>query len=181
MLNNEQQKKLLQIARESVEHFVSNGEKKEFKITDDELLDKKGAFVTLHVGGELRGCIGRIEPSEEPLWQVVRDMAIEAATGDPRFFPVEEKDLEKLDYEISVLSVPERINDWKKIELGKHGVIVKKGYNSGVFLPQVATDTGWELEKFLGELCGSKAGLAYDCYKNDPEVELYIFTAQVFK
>ena len=103
-----------------------------------------------------------------------------AASEDHRFQPVSKSELGELDYEVSVLSVPKKINNWEEVELGKHGVIVKKGYNQGVFLPQVATETGWDKEQFLGELCSQKAGLDPMAFKNDPEVELLTFTAQVF-
>lgn len=179
MLNEKQQKQLLKIARESVEFFVKTRKFLAFEIKDEGLNENQGAFVTLRIGQHLRGCIGQIEPDEKPLWQVVRDMAIEAAINDPRFNPVSEEDLKKLSYEISVLSPPEKINNWKNIELGKHGVIIKRGAQGGVFLPQVAEETGWSLEEFLKNLCVSKAGLEENCYKNK-EVDLYVFTAQVF-
>ena len=180
MLDIQQQKQLLNIARTTVESYVKDGKTPEFDITDERLKWQEGAFVTIHNDGKLRGCIGQIVPTDDPLWQVVRDKAISVATEDYRFSPVKEKELEELDYEISVLSVPEKINNWQDIELGKHGVIVRKGMHGGVFLPQVATETGWSLEEFLAQLCSQKAGLPADCYKNDPEVELQIFSAQVF-
>lgn len=181
ILNKDQQQTLLGIAQETVEEYVRNGEIKDFVIEDERLMVREGAFVTLHKDGELRGCIGQIIPSGDPLWQVVRNMAIEAATDDPRFKPVAGNELQYLDYEISVLSVPKIIDNWQDIELGKHGVIVEKGiFNKGVFLPQVATETGWDLEEFLSQLCSQKAGLAGNAYKNDPKVVLKVFTAQVF-
>jgi AmmeMemoRadiSam system protein A len=106
-------------------------------------------------------------------------MAVAACSEDDRFHPVSVDELDKLEYEISVLSRPEKIDDWRKIELGKHGVIVRQGRRGGVFLPQVATETGWTLENFLSQLCYQKAGLSPDCYK-DPNTEIKIFTAQVF-
>ena len=170
---------MLNIARTTVETYIKEGKMPDFKITDERLNRKEGAFVTLHENGDLRGCIGQIVPSDQPLWQVVRDMAIAAATEDHRFNPVSQTELEKIDYEVSVLSVPKPIDDWKKIELGMHGVIVKKGlFNTGVFLPQVADETGWTREEFLSELCSQKAGLERDCYK-DKDVTLEVFTAQV--
>jgi len=180
MLNSKEQKELLKIAKETVESFVLTGKIPEFKITDEKLNQQQGAFVTLHKDGELRGCIGQIAPSSESLWQVVRDMAIAACSEDNRFNPVSKDELKKLEYEISVLSVPELISDWQKIELGKHGVIIKQGGRSGVFLPQVATETGWSLEEFLSELCSQKAGLASNCYK-DKNTEILVFTAQVIR
>jgi len=179
-LNLEQKDALLEIARTTVEGFVKNGQVPDFKISDERLQQKQGAFVTLKKDGELRGCIGQIIPSENSLWQVVRNMAVAAASEDPRFLPVSAAELPKIEYEVSVLSVPEIIDDWRKIELGKHGVIIKKGWHSGVFLPQVATETGWSLEEFLSQLAWQKAGLSPDAYKNDKGVELQVFTASVF-
>ena len=104
---------------------------------------------------------------------------VAAAVQDPRFPPVTKDELKNITYEISVLSVPEKINSWQDVVLGKHGVIVSDGLNRGVFLPQVATEFNMNREAFLAELCSQKAGLPRDCYK-DPKVELQVFTAQVF-
>lgn len=179
-LNVDEQKILLRIAKETVESFVIAAKAPEFNITDERLLQKQGAFVTLNKGGQLRGCIGQIVPSNQPLWQVVRDMAVAACSEDNRFNPVSKDELSQLEYEVSVLSAPEQINDWHKIELGKQGVIIKKSGQSGVFLPQVATETGWSLEEFLSQLCWQKAGLSPSCYK-DKDTQILVFTAQVFK
>jgi len=178
MLNEKQRKRLLEIARTTIEGHVRNGNEAEFTETDPELLKQKGAFVTLHYKGELRGCIGNII-GRWPLYKTVRDMAIEASTNDPRFMPVSAGELKDIKVEISVLSEPERITDVNKIVMGKHGVIVKKGFSSGVFLPQVATETGWGRDEFLSTLCSQKAGLPPDAWK-DPRTELYTFTAEVF-
>ena len=179
-LNREQRELLLTMAKETVESFVTTGQAPEFDVTDERLKQKQGAFVTLTKNGQLRGCIGQIVPTDEPLWQVVREMAVAACSEDGRFNPVEKSELDELEYEVSVLSAPEAIDDWKKIELGKQGVIIRKGGRSGVFLPQVATETGWTLEEFLGQLCSQKAGLSPSCYK-DKDTEIQIFSAQVFK
>ncbi|MDP2944325.1 MAG: AmmeMemoRadiSam system protein B [bacterium] len=179
-LNSAEQKILLNIARTSVENYVRNKKISEFEIKDERLKIPQGAFVTLKKNGELRGCIGQII-AINPLWQVVRDMAMAAAAEDNRFYPVAADELARLDYEISVLSRPRLISDWRQIRLGRDGVIVRKGLKSGVFLPQVASESGWTEEKFLSELCAQKAGLAPDCYKNDPEVELSVFQAQIFE
>ncbi len=179
ILTNEQKNILRNIAKQTVETYILEGKIPEFDIRDERLNWHEGAFVTLKKHGKLRGCIGQIVPQNKPLWKVVRDMAIEAATQDPRFQPVSREELNDLEYEISVLSEPKKINDWKKIQLGKHGVIVRRGFNSGVFLPQVAEETGWNLEEFLSHLCSGKAGLEPECYK-DPQTELFIFTAQIF-
>lgn len=179
-LNENQKKELLKIAKTSVETYVKTGEVADFKISDERLKRPEGIFVTLNKKGELRGCIGLIISTGTPLWENVREMAIAAATEDNRFLPVAENELPELDYEISVLSEPRRINNWQEIKLGEQGVIVTRGSAKGVFLPQVATETGWDREEFLSQLCSQKAGLPPDCYKNDPQVKLEVFTAEVF-
>ena len=179
-LDQKQKTILLDIAKKSVEAQVRGAEMKTINIKDERLNWKEGAFVTLKKNGELRGCIGQIMPSGKPLWEVVQNMGEAACSQDHRFNPVSENELEDIEYEISVLSTPVKVDDWNDIILGKHGVIVKKGFRSGVFLPQVADETGWSKEEFLGELCSQKAGLEPDCYKNK-SVELQVFTAQVFK
>jgi len=178
MLNNEQRRKLLEIARKSVEAYLKTGKKIELTETDPLLLKEMGAFVTLREHGELRGCIGNLM-GNKPLYLTIRDMAVEAATADPRFPPVQLTELENIDIEISVLSPLERIDSADKIQLGVHGVLVKRGFNSGVFLPQVATETGWTKEEFLSNLCAHKAALPPEAWK-DKSTELYIFSAEVF-
>jgi AmmeMemoRadiSam system protein B/AmmeMemoRadiSam system protein A len=179
LLNSGQKEELLNIAKTTVESFVREGKKPDFEISEERLNWKEGAFVTLHKDAQLRGCIGQIIPTEKPLWQVVRDMAVAACSEDYRFSPVSEGELEKIDYEVSVLSVPEKVDNWQDVQLGKHGVILRKGIRTGVFLPQVADETGWSKEEFLSQLCWQKAGLSPDCYKDD-DIELEVFTAQVF-
>ena len=140
--------------------------------------EKRGVFVTLHQNGELHGCIGLIEPIK-PLGEAIKEMALAAAFDDYRFSPITTKEWPKIKIEISVLTVPEKINNIQQIQLGKHGVIIKSGLHSGVFLPQVATETGWSLEEFMDELCSQKAGLPKDCWRHGRS-EIYIFEAQVF-
>lgn len=178
MLNETQKKRLLEIARQSISEYLSTGKLPNFKEDDAVLNLKRGAFVTLHKGGNLRGCIGSFT-SSEPLYQVISKMAVESATGDPRFRPVEKEELDDIKIEISVLTEPQLISDWRKIRLGTDGVILRRGFSSGVFLPQVATETGWDLETFLSELCRQKAGLSSDAYK-DSNTQLYTFQAYVF-
>jgi AmmeMemoRadiSam system protein A len=137
-----------------------------------------GAFVTLNKQGDLRGCIGNLV-GDKPLYLTIRDMAVEAAVGDPRFPAVELAELKDIKIEISVLSPLKRINSIDEIQLGTHGVLVRQGFHSGVFLPQVATETGWSKEEFLSNLCAHKAGLSPDAWK-DKSLEIYIFTAEVF-
>lgn len=178
-LNKEEQEKLLEIARKTLESYLKDGKIPDLEIAIPNLLSQQGAFVTLRKKGQLRGCIGEFE-AKEALWKVVQRMAIEAATKDPRFPPVRLNELADIDIEVSVLSPLKKIDDPNKIELGVHGVMIKKGFHKGVFLPQVATETGWDKENFLGQLCSQKAGLPWDCWKKK-NIELFIYTAQVFE
>jgi len=178
MLNQKQRELLLRIAREAIASYLKSGKKPDFEITDPMLREDRGAFVTLHKSGMLRGCIGSILP-REPLWQAVRNMAIESAFRDTRFQPLDASELDKIDIEISVLSVPRKVKNADEIRLGEHGVIVSCYGRSGVFLPQVATETGWSKEEFLRHLCADKAGLSPDAWK-DAQTDLLVFTAEVF-
>lgn len=178
VLSNPQKRKLLDIAKKTIDQFVRT--KKKLAVSEKDLLLNRedGAFVTIHKNGQLRGCIGNIL-GQDPLYLTIRDMAIASATQDPRFPPVSVDELKDIDVEISVLSKPVRINSVDEIHLGVHGVIVSRGRNRGVFLPQVATDTGWSKDRFLSELCSQKAGLESTCWK-DPKTVIEVFTAQVF-
>lgn len=178
MLNTIQKKKLLEIARKSIWVYLTAGEELQLKEGDVVLNSELGAFVTLHKGGQLRGCIGNIVGSG-PLYITVRDMAVEAAVRDPRFSPVDVEELPELDIEISVLSPLEKVASADEIELGRDGVMVRRGFNSGVFLPQVATETGWSKEEFLDNLCAHKAGLEPGAWR-DKATQLYRFGAEVF-
>ncbi|MBD3282578.1 MAG: AmmeMemoRadiSam system protein B [Candidatus Portnoybacteria bacterium] len=176
-LSEEEKERLLEIAKKSVESYVSAG--KILSFSEKGILNKNlGAFVTIKKNGQLRGCIGSFSP-DIPLYQVVSEMAISAAVNDPRFSPVNEDELSDLDYEISVLSPLKKVDSWKDVEIGKHGVQVVKDDRSGVFLPQVAVENNWDLETFMNILCQQKAGLPADCWK-DSSTDIYTFTANVF-
>ena len=178
-LSMEQKQRLMHIAKETIIQYIKTGKAPSFEETDPRLLVKEGAFVTIHKKGQLRGCIGNII-GVKPLYQTIREMAISSATRDPRFTPLTTSELDKIDIEISVLSKPRQETDIKKIKMGVHGVIVSKGFlHQGVFLPQVATETGWNREQFLSNLCAHKAGLPSDAWK-DPSIKIEIFTADVF-
>lgn len=174
-----QRKKLINIARATIEEYLKTGKELNVNETDERLLREEGAFVTLRKAGQLRGCIGNII-GRKPLYLTVRDMAISSATQDSRFSPVQLGELDDIDIEVSVLSRPKVIRDVDEIELGTHGVIVSQGpRHSGVFLPQVATETGWTKEEFLSQLCSQKAQLPADAWR-DPKTKIEIFTAEVF-
>jgi len=172
-LNNSQKQILLKIAREAIEAKLQGLPLPKYEINDLKLNEKPGVFVTLTRNGELRGCIGAFYP-QTPLWQTVQKMAAEAAFNDPRFPPVNSEELKDIEIEISVLSKPKKINDWQKIKLGKHGVIIKYQNRTGTFLPQVAEETDWTLEQFLSQLCSQKCGLPPDAYKN-PNTEIFVY------
>ncbi|MBU4369499.1 AmmeMemoRadiSam system protein B, partial [Patescibacteria group bacterium] len=182
---------LLKIARQSIEEYLESKKVPEFKDISPRLKQAQGAFVTLRRNHQLRGCIGRIVEEKQPLYLVVSQMAIAAATEDGRFLPVELEEMKDIEVEVSVLSPLKKIKDpFKEIEMGKHGVVVssrggsafggQKGVRSGVFLPQVATENNWDLETFMGQLCYQKAGLPMDAWKTG-ELDIYTFTADVFE
>jgi hypothetical protein len=177
-LSPAQKNELLKIARNSIETFVKTGKAADITVKDARLNEVQGAFVTITIHGALRGCIGNII-GEEPLYETVRDMAVAAASKDPRFSPLTAGELKDIHLEISVLSKPQRVKDASQIQLGRDGVIVSKDGHQGVFLPQVADETGWSKEEFLSQLCSQKAGLPPDAWK-DPGTALYVFTADVF-
>lgn len=177
-LNDRREKELLGLARSTLNLYVTKREILEPETDDPRLKEIMGVFVTLNKSGQLRGCIGNII-GRKPLHIGVRDMAISSAAQDPRFSPVIESELKDIKIEISVLSPPKKINSPDEIIIGKHGVMVKKGFNSGVYLPQVAHETGWGKEEFMNSLCAHKAGIPANSWKTG-ECEIYIFTAEVF-
>ncbi len=188
MLTEAQGRQLLEVARRSVVSYITDGVRYDaendanFAEMDDALREPCGAFVTLYKGYHLRGCIGLIE-GVKPLWQAVQEMAVAAAVEDPRFKPVAPDETDELDIEISVLSPIREIASLKEIEIGKHGLLIRKGRHAGLLLPQVATEHNWQLEEFLRNTC-YKAGINPDSWKKhkkDPEMTIHVFTAQIFK
>ena len=136
-----------------------------------------GVFVTLRTSGQLRGCMGTLGVSG-PLAEAVRHAAVSAALHDPRFPPVAAVELADLDIEVSIMSEPRPMRDLDDLELGRHGIIVSRGRQRGLFLPQVATDHHLDKEAFLSRCCSEKAGLPADAWR-DPETEVLLFTTQV--
>ncbi len=175
-LGNDEKRSLLQIARRAIESALTHGAALEIPVPTGNLAASQGVFVTLHRRGRLRGCIGRVA-SVEPLAVVVADCAVAAATGDPRFSPLEIAELREVQIELSVLSFPERAAP-EQLQPGIHGVIVSQQNRRGVLLPQVAAEHRWSRERFLEETC-QKAGLAPDAWQN-PDTCIEIFTAEVF-
>lgn len=179
MFNTNQRKTLLKLARDTVVNYVTSSIITRFDDEAPVYSQKAGAFVTIHNNGTLRGCIGMIE-GVKPLYETIITMAIEASTDDPRFEPVKPEELGEIDIEISVLYPKLKVKSIDNIELGRHGVIVRRGFNSGVFLPQVASETGWSKKEFMENLCSGKAGLEKDAYLK-PDTEIYVFEAEVFR
>ncbi|SPF51685.1 AMMECR1 domain protein [Syntrophobacter sp. SbD1] len=141
------------------------------------LKEPGAAFVCIHKGKDLRGCIGMIE-ARMPLWETISTMAVQAAFEDPRFCALANDEIDSIDIEISVLTPIRRIAGPSEIEIGKHGLLVRKGCHSGLLLPQVAIEHGLDRDRFLDLTC-RKAGLHEKAW-TDKEVETYIFSADVF-
>ena len=175
-LDRPERRLLLEVARYAVTSAVRGTEPAASPPCDVPCAEWSGAFVTLQRRGQLRGCIGEINP-KEPLVTVITRCARAAALEDPRFRPVRPDELAELNIEISVLSRP-RVSKAEEIEPGKHGLIVSRGYRRGVLLPQVAMERGWGAERFLEEVC-LKAGLGREAWK-DADVLVETFTAEAF-
>lgn len=183
MFTVEEGKTLVRYARDSVQSYLSGKrlDEKNFSFANE----KQGVFVTLltYPAKELRGCIGFPEPVL-PLSLAVSKAAISAAVEDPRFPKLSSDELDKVVIEISVLTVPEKIVLGKdgmyedKITVGKDGLIMRRGYYSGLLLPQVPVEWGWDKKQFLMHAC-QKAGLPDDAYLSD-DIEVYKFQAQIF-
>ena len=166
---------LLRLAREAIAAHVGVAPA-HVPGMSDVLTKPGGAFVTLHNHGDLRGCIGHIEPTE-PLGQVVARCAVAACSSDPRFPPITPTEFEQIDVEISLLGPLEPIAGPQDIEVGRHGLVVESGWQRGLLLPQVATEWSWDAEAFLAHTC-HKAGLPRDAWKHG--AKLWRFEAEVF-
>ena len=175
-LNDEEKRMLLRAARAAVEERFAQ---KRFLpgMLSQALRAPCGAFVTLTRAGELRGCIGYVS-SDRPLFSTVVDAAAAAAFQDSRFTPIGEEELAEIRIEISVLSPLTKIHDVQEIVVGKHGILMSRGHLSGLLLPQVATEYGWDRETFLENTC-RKAGLAGGCWR-ESDVSIETFTAEIF-
>jgi len=180
-LSSETRKTLLLLARKTIKSYLDKQEKptlKDLGITPTPDMNKTlGAFVTLHKNGNLRGCIGNYPRKGVPLYEVVMAMARAAAFSDPRFRPLRKAEFKDIDIEISVLSQPKPVKSWKDIVLDRDGIILKKGWNRAVFLPQVAPEQDWTLEETLTYL-SRKAGLSGNAWRKGAKFE--VFQADVF-
>ncbi len=177
-LSEQDKAMLLSVARSAIEQCVTgNRRAPAVEVTSGILKEQRGAFVTITKHGQLRGCIGYIEPIK-PLHLTVQEMAEAAALHDPRFSPVTVKELKDLTIEISALTPLRKIRGVDEILVGRHGLYIRAGHRSGLLLPQVATEYGWDRTTFLEHTC-MKAGLPTDAWQ-EKETETYIFSADVF-
>lgn len=172
-----EKKKLLSIARKTLDEYVTSKTVPHIDIKEGRLTQRSGVFVTLNRHGQLRGCIGSIKPVA-PLNRSVVEMTVAAASRDTRFRPVADNEIKDISIEISVLSPLKPIKTPNEIEVGRHGLYIMKDGYSGLLLPQVATHYKWNREEFLRNTC-SKAGLPEDAWK-DKGARIFIFSAQVF-
>ncbi len=178
-ISHENRVLLLKLARKTLEAYTRSGKRLDVNLNNypKELLVRRSVFVTLNKDGNLRGCIGNLG-SGDLLPDSVADYTINAAASDPRFQPVQHDEVKDIKIEISVMTPFHEIQDYHQIRLGVDGVIISKGFYRAVFLPQVATETGWNLDEFLSHL-SMKAGLSADAYKK-PGMTFSVFQAEVF-
>ena len=173
----EEKEKMIATARSSIYSYL--GLKYDGNDSPVGVLKEKGygVFVTLNLNGNLRGCIGRFT-SPSSLHSTIREMARSAAFDDPRFPALSKKEAPEIEIEVSVLSPLKRIQSIDEFKLGRDGIYMIKGYNHGTFLPQVAKETGWNTEEFLGHCARDKAGIGYYGWK---DAELYTYQTEVVK
>jgi AmmeMemoRadiSam system protein A len=172
-------KRLIELSRQTLENFVLKQKRPAPLVDDPHLLTSRyGAFVSLHRGRELRGCIGTCFPTD-PLYRTVAEMTEAAASRDHRVQPITPRELAEIAIDISVLSPLEPAAAPLSLEAGKHGLHLERGRRRGVLLPQVATEYGWDMKTFLAETC-AKAGLPKDAWKS-PETKISSFTALIIE
>jgi AmmeMemoRadiSam system protein A len=183
LLKAEERQWLLRLARKTLESLEPSGSRvpDEVQLVEGEIpmavQAERGAFVTLHAGDDLRGCIGYVLPVA-PLYRSVIENTVNAARRDPRFLPVTPGEVAGLRIEVSAMTLPHKIDGVADIRVGEHGLIVSRGGRKGLLLPQVATEYGWDAATFLSHTC-QKAGLPFDAWQTGP-VEIEVFTAEVF-
>ncbi len=179
-LSPDEQREILSFARLALEHVVREGKVVTWPPhgmpVSPRLLQPQGAFVSLHRGSALRGCVGFIEPMR-PLVAAVMENAVSAACKDFRFPPIEPEELPAVDVEVSVMGLLVPVAP-EEVEPGRHGLVIESGGRRGLLLPQVATEQQWGRDMFLRQVC-LKAGLREDAWRNT-DAKLFAFTAQVF-
>jgi len=179
-ISKEDRQKLLGLARSAVTAAVSNQPLPKAEPAEGILAERRGCFVTLTHHGSLRGCIGTFQP-DRPLAETVVEMGA-AAARDPRFVmqPITAAELPDLTVAVSVLSPLTPTDEPEKLTVGKHGIYIRRGYQAGCFLPEVATEMGWNAEQFLENCCVHKAGLPHDAWRQEGTT-VYLFTSEKFQ
>ncbi len=177
-LTYKEQQLLFAIVRKTIEAKLNNESQPDFSQVNIPLLDEqRGVFVTLKLGKQLKGCIGMIM-SDQPLRKTLPDMAMQSAFNDPRFTPLTKEEYTYVHVEVSILTRPQKLEDFDQIEVGKHGLIVSQGNHKGLLLPQVAVEQNWDSRTFLQHTC-MKANLPPDAYKK-PDTTVEQFSAEVY-
>jgi AmmeMemoRadiSam system protein A len=178
-LKKHEKEELLCLAREAIESSVLPNKERSSKLSAGQAgtAIKSGAFVSVYVDKDLRGCIGTFS-EDVSLSTNVKRMAVSAATTDSRFHPVNPEELDRMDIEISVLTPRTRIYDISEIIIGKHGIYMIHGNNRGTLLPQVAVAQNWSVDEFLGNCSRYKAGIGWEGWK---AAELYTYEALSFR
>lgn len=176
-LADDEKRELLRIARATLREHSYSGRIPPGKPHRETLLAPAAVFVSLHADDELRGCIGTTE-EEKPLYRAVQEMAVAAASRDPRFPPVAAEELDDLEIEISVLAPPRKVTGPDDVRIGEDGLRIELDGRRGLLLPQVAVEAGWDAATLLARTC-DKAGLPPDAWR-DPRATVQAFTAQVF-
>jgi len=176
-LSDDEKRELLRIARATLREYLASGRIPPGKPHKESLLQPAGAFVTLHRGDDLRGCIGTTQEAT-PLYKTIQEMAVASATRDPRFPQVDADELGDLTIEISVLGNYRAVGSVDEIEVGTHGLSIEYAGRRGLLLPQVASENDWDAATFVTHVC-RKAGLPDDAFAQ-PGARMESFTAQVF-
>lgn len=177
MLTKDEQVELLRLARNTISSELGIGEKIKNQLSSDIFMEKCGAFVTIHSDGRLRGCIGYITGTKN-MADTIEEMSLCAAFRDPRFPPLTKDEYASIDIELSILGPIEEVKNIEEIEVGLHGIIITRGFHSGLLLPQVAVEHKFDRYTFLQNTC-FKAGLPHDAWKKEG-TKIEKFTAQVF-
>jgi len=178
-LSDQEKKTLLDISRNTLETYLQTGKLlnlSSYGLTK-KLKQPAGVFITLHMGGRLRGSMSNFSPTE-PLYLVVREITLEAAMRDDGFAPVEPAEMEYIEIEIAVLTPLQKICGIEDFQLGVHGIFMSKEGKSGALLPQVAESSSWSAEEFLGHCAREEAGIGWDGWK---DADLYVFEAIQFR
>lgn len=175
-LSDEERRELLNIARKTIEEYIGRGKMPAFQVKSEKLNTPGAAFVTIEIGGKLRGCIGNTK-AVYPLFRTVMECAVSAATEDPRFPSLSPEEIENIDLEISVLTPLRKVEEVASIQVGRHGLMVSRGAQRGLLLPQVAVSNGWDREAFLSQTC-LKAGLSPNEWREGADI--FFFEAEIF-